>query len=235
MPVYNEEKTILEVLNLISKVKINYPFELIITNDGSKDNTAKKIEQFVKKSKIPVTFINNSHNQGKGGAMRDGFKAANGDIIIVQDADLEYDPDEYKDLIKPFENGAKVVYGSRILGQRPESKSLFFKGKHPNASFLAYFGGITITFFTNILFNAKLTDEPTCYKCYRSEVIKTNQFKNDDFAWEPEITAKILKKKIIIHEVPISYFPRTAKEGKKINWKDAVKAIMILFKERFQN
>ena len=142
---------------------------------------------------------------------------------------MEYDPEDFHLLLKPFkEVNAKVVYGSRIRKQKSNSKRLLLKGKHPNSQLCAYLGGMTVTFFTNLLFGSKITDEPTCYKCFKTNLIKTVPIKYNDFAWEPEITAKILKMKIRIYEVPISYHPRRVIEGKKINWKDGVKALATL-------
>jgi len=235
IPAYNEEKTILNILKRILGVKLPLEKEVVVVNDGSIDETSNLVKEFIKKNKIHNVKVFDKKNGGKGSSVRLGMNYSKGDIVIVQDADLEYDPEEYPLLIKPFlDRKAKVVYGSRILKQRQSSKSIFLRGKHMHASTLAYLGGITITFVTNLLFFSRLTDEPTCYKCFRRDVLDKINFKSNDFAWEPEITAKILKTKIKIFEVPISYHPRSHKEGKKIHASDAIKAILKLIEFRFR-
>lgn len=230
IPAYDEEATIETILNKVLSVKLKYEKEIIVVNDGSKDSTPKIVEKLQKKHKNVSLY--NKKNGGKGSAIRLGFKKATGDIFIVQDADLEYEPNEYNSLLKPFEKGMKIVYGSRVLKQRKKGKG-FFKGKHPNAGLMAYVGGRTVTIFTNLLFGSKLTDEPTCYKCFKKKVLKNIKIKGKDFSWEPEVTAKLLKKGYKIQEIPISYYPRTSDEGKKINWKDGVIALWTLIKYRF--
>jgi len=227
IPAYNEERFIARVLNAVSKVNIPIRMEIIIINDGSTDNTLTEINRFLeknKKSNIPYKLINKP-NGGKGSAIRAGIKESTGDIIIIQDADLEYDPRDYLKLIrKIIDKKAMVVYGSRSLNK---------KNRYSHLSFLL--GGKIVTFFTNVLFFSNLTDEPTCYKVFRADVIKKIKIKGNKFDWEPEVTAKILKKGIKIHEVPISYKPRRIEEGKKINWIDGLQAIWTLFYWRFRN
>ncbi len=231
VPAYNEGKTIRKVLNTVKKVpleKYGVKKEIIVVSDGSKDNTVKEARKVT-----GVKVIDNKINQGKGGAVRDGIKHATGDIIIIQDADMEYNPYEYYDIIRPILDGkAEVVYGSRFLTTNQQEKNKVFVQKHKNAYSLAFIGGRVITFFTNLLFFTHITDEPTGYKCFKSEIIKSITIENNRFHWEPEVTAKIAKKKIKIYEVPISYNPRTFEEGKKIHWRDGVEAIWTLIKYR---
>lgn len=229
---YNEEKTILEVIRMVKAVKtenLDVQKEIIVVDDGSRDKTAEKVL-----TQKGVLLFRQIPNQGKGAAIRRGIREAKGEIIIVQDADLEYDPEDYLKILEPILRGkAKVVYGSRFLGsQRTRG---FLSRKHKNAYSSAYIGAQIVTFTTNVLYNTRITDEPTCYKCFKSEVIKSIDIKSDRFNWEPEVTAKIARKKIRIYEVPISYHPRSFKEGKKINWIDGVQAIWTLIKYRFKN
>jgi len=221
IPAYNEEKTIEEVIRRVKKSKIkNIKKEIIVIDDCSTDNTFKIV------SKIKgIKLIKNKKNLGKGGSVKKGFQISTGDILIIQDADLEYDPNDYWKLIKPIINKqAKVVYGSRRLNKKNK--------KYSGLSF--YLGGVFVTLMTNLLYpGINLTDEPTCYKVFNSEIIKKIKLNGNKFEWEPEITAKIYKKKIKILEIPISYHPRSVKEGKKINWKDGLQAIWTLIKYRF--
>ncbi len=223
IPAYNEEKTLLQILSKIKKVDLgDIKKEIIIIDDASKDNTKKIIENIKDKN---IKKIFHKENQGKGSAIRNGIKHSTGDIIIIQDADLEYDPNDYLKLINPIiNNKAKVVYGSRALNR--ENKYSYF-------SFMI--GGKIVTFITNLLFFSNLTDEPTCYKTFSSEIIKNIEIKGNRFEWEPEVTAKILKKGIKILEFPIRYNPRDKKHGKKINWRDGLIAIWTLFKYRFND
>ncbi|MBS3091808.1 glycosyltransferase family 2 protein [Candidatus Pacearchaeota archaeon] len=230
IPAYNEEETISNLLERVLAAKISLKKEIIIINDGSTDNTkteAKKtLDKLIKIYKNDSLLIISKKNGGKGSAVKLGFEKASGDIIIIQDADLEYNPDEYQTLINPIiDNQYKVVYGSRRLNKNNKGYS--------NLSF--FIGGIIVTKLTNLLFNSKLTDEPTCYKVFEANLIKNIRIIGNGFEWEPEVTAKILKKKIKIHEIPISYNPRKKNEGKKINWKDGMKAIWTLFYWRFKN
>ncbi|MEK6928697.1 MAG: glycosyltransferase family 2 protein [Nanoarchaeota archaeon] len=233
IPAYNEENTIIEVLNRVKKVnleKYGIKKEIIVVSDGSTDNTMKYARSF-KETKV----IDNIKNQGKGAAVRKGIKYSTGDIIIIQDADLEYNPEEYYLILKPILEGkAEVVYGSRFLHLLKRPRETFFIRKYKRSGFMAALGGRIITIVTNILYRTNLTDEPTCYKCFKSSVIKSINIESNRFNWEPEVTAKIAKKGIKIHEVPIAYKPRTFQEGKKINWKDGFQAILTLLKYRIK-
>ncbi|MBU0461268.1 MAG: glycosyltransferase family 2 protein [Nanoarchaeota archaeon] len=232
IPAYNEEKTIRQLLEKVKSVDLerhNVNKEIIIINDCSKDRTAEIVKKI-----DGVRLVNHSKNKGKGGAVKTGIKEATGDILIIQDADLEYEPQEYYPVIRPILEGkAKVVYGSRFLGKKQKKRNILFVKKHDKAYSMAYFGGRLITWTTNLLFGTRITDEPTCYKCFRSDVIKNIKIDGNRFEWEPEITAKIAKRGIKIYEVPISYYPRTFEEGKHINWKDGIQAIWTLIKYRF--
>ncbi|MCJ8278170.1 MAG: glycosyltransferase family 2 protein [Bdellovibrionales bacterium] len=224
IPAYNEEATILFVINSVVKTEFSSNFEIIIVDDGSTDQTQKLIEQY--KNKNPQVNLKYFYqeNQGKGGAIHTAIQHSEGEILIVQDADMEYTPSDFPALLKPFEDGAQVVYGSRNLNTEDREHS----------GLLFYWGGILVTIVTNLLYSSKLTDEATGYKVFHAKIFEQFNFKHKDFAWEPEITAKILKKKIKIHEVPITYHPRSKAEGKKITWKDGVKAVLILFLESFK-
>lgn len=223
IPVYNEENTVEKVLDMVSAVKVTLEKEIIIINDGSTDNSLGIVKNY-KKNKNKNLVIISKKNGGKGSAVVTGFRKATGDIFIIQDADMEYDPDEYQSLINPIISGKyKVVYGSRRLGK--------VKNKYSGLKF--YLGGLLLTWYMNILFLSNMTDEPTCYKVFRRDVIDNIKIYGKKFDWEPEVTAKILKKRIKIHEVPISYHPRSIKEGKKINYKDFIHAVWTALKYRF--
>ena len=221
IPVYNEEKTILEVLDKTSNTRLGVNKEIIIVDDGSKDQSKEIIEKYLKKKKNSdkLRFIAIfKENGGKGSAVRKGIEIATGDIITIQDADLEYDPSEYAKLIKPILEGKnKVVYGSRFLKNHEPMYKIY------------YLGNKFLTFLTKVLYGAKITDMETCYKVFDKDVIKNIDLKANKFDMEPEITAKILRQGIEIKEMPITYKPRSIEEGKKINWKDGLQAIYTLF------
>lgn len=224
IPMYNEAETILFILNQVKQALENIHYEIIIIDDGSTDQSPSLVQKFISTNpKLSIQLISQK-NMGKGGAIRTAMSQAQGEILVVQDADLEYDPKDIPSLLKLFEQGEKVVYGSRNLQ----------KQNREHSSLLFYWGGLLITLATNIFFGSQLTDEATGYKLFHADIIKTFNFKHNDFAWEPELTAKILKKSINIAEFPISYKPRSKNEGKKISWKDGVKAIWVLLIERLK-
>lgn len=225
IPVYNEENTIQQILDKIEDVELPEGInkEIIIINDCSNDNTEDVILHYVKKNEQQnIQYFKHSINRGKGAAIRTGIDKATGKFIIIQDADLEYDPSEYSILLQPIINGfADVVYGSRFVGGKPH-RILFFWHT---------IGNRFLTFLSNMLTNLNLTDMETCYKIFRSEIIKPIRLKENRFGFEPEVTSKIAKiKGIRIYEVGISYYGRTYEEGKKIGWKDGIRAIYCIFK-----
>lgn len=218
IPCYNEENNILALVNKVLEAPIRNK-EIIIVDDCSKDGTRKVLEEQIKP--LVSKIIYHEVNGGKGAALRTGFQAASGDVVIIQDADLEYDPMEYPQVVTPiFEGKAKVVYGSRFLNQ---------KRKGYLANRLANW---VLTTFSNLFTHQKLTDMETCYKAFKREVIQSVNIEENRFGFEPEITAKISKMGIKIQEVPISYYPRTNEEGKKIGFKDGVRAIYVIWRYR---
>lgn len=220
IPCYNEEKTIQAIVDAVKAV--NIASEILIVDDGSTDGTREILNQWPKDDPL-VRIIFHDHNQGKGAAVRTGFSAAKGEVFIIQDADLEYDPRDYPSLLKPIEEGrAKVVYGSRFLGG--PRKTMYFWNMVANR---------TLTFTTNILYNTILSDMETCYKVFRAEVVRGMKLRSRRFEFEPEITAKVLKRRYRIYEVPISYNGREWDEGKKIKWTDGPIALLTLIRYRF--
>lgn len=214
IPVYNEVGTIDEIVSRVQTVPIAK--EIVIVDDASIDGTRERLKKIGQTDNVKVLY--HDRNQGKGAALRTGFKHVTGDYIIIQDADLEYDPKEYPKLLEPMLDGrADVVYGSRFLG-----------GPHRVLFFWHYVGNRFLTLISNILTNLNLTDMETCYKSFRRQVLEHVTFKSNRFGFEPEFTAKIAKNGFRIYEVPISYSGRNYAEGKKITWKDGVKAIFTI-------
>ncbi len=217
IPVYNERPTILEIIKRVQQV--SFEKEIIAVDDGSTDGTRDVLPQVERQG---VVVLYHERNQGKGAAIQTALQHATGDIIVIQDADLEYDPRDYKQLVDPIIEGrAKVVYGSRFLGPR---MAMFFWHMLANKM---------LTLMTNILYDAILSDMETGYKAFRADVIKKIKLRSRRFDFEPEVTAKILKQRIRIFEVPISYYGREYSEGKKIGMKDGFVAIWTLLKYRF--
>lgn len=221
IPIYNERETL---ETLIAKVNaVDYDKEILLIDDFSSDGTREVLKKYENKENFQVLY--HDHNQGKGAALRTGFSNVNGDIIIIQDADLEYNPADYGTLIEPILDGrADVVYGSRFLG-----------GPHRVLFFWHSIGNMVLTTFSNMLTNINLTDMETGYKVFTKRVNDTLTFKCDRFGFEPEFTAKVAKNNFRIYEVPISYNGRDYSEGKKITWKDGVAAIWYIIKFKFTN
>lgn len=239
IPVYNEEKLVNELLSKVVDLALptGVDKEIIIVDDGSSDQTPASIQKFMsERPQAGMRLLAHDTNRGKGAAVRTGIHESTGDILIIQDADLEYDPQDINELIKPIlDHRVEVVYGSRILREKALGRSGIFglvTGKHPHSYVLAYLGGVAITKWTNLLTGSKLTDEPTCYKCFHRRALEGLVIECDDFSWEPEITVKILRRGIGIMEVPISYHPRKNSEGKKINWTHGVKALWTVLRYR---
>jgi len=215
IPVYNEVNTIAKIIERVKRVLIEK--EIIVVDDGSTDGTRGKIDS------VPgIKILKHETNRGKGAAIRTGLAFAFGELVIVQDADLEYDPNDYLELIKPIEEGvADVVYGSRNLGNNKSGMKAY------------KWGGVFLSHLANLLYGLRITDEATCYKLFETDILKGLSLKCQRFEFCPEVTAKLAKKKYRIKEVPISYNPRSFAEGKKIKWTDGVLAIFYLIKFRF--
>ncbi len=217
MPAYNEEKTIGKILGKV--LEQEHVSEVIVVNDHSKDGTLSVLEKFKTNPKIKI--INHLSNMGKTEALKTGFKNATGNIIIVQDADLEYDPNEYKYLLEPIlENEADVVYGSRFLVRKTQRVCYFYH----------YLANKFITFLLNCFTNFNMTDVETCYKCFKAPLIKNMLISSKGFGFEIEVTSKIAKTKARVYEVPISYYGRSYDEGKKIGIKDGLAALYYILK-----
>jgi len=224
IPCFNEEKTIQEVVKRINYLGINN-LEIIIVDDGSTDGTNLKIEEI--KNQINVTHIKHSQNRGKGAAIKTGINNVKNDIVIIQDADLEYNPNDYENLILPFfEANADIVYGSRFLGSQKYSRIHFF---------WHYIANKLLTFLCNVFTNLNMTDMETGYKLFKKEVIQSINIEENSFGVEPELTIKLAKKKYKFFEVPISYNGRSYEEGKKIGLKDAFIAVFCIIKYKIKN
>lgn len=230
IPAYNEENTILEILAKVSSVKLieGITKEIIIVNDFSKDKTKELVQKYISEGNDKeVKYFEHEVNKGKGAAIHTGIQYATGDLLIIQDADLEYDPNEYNLLLKPIIDGfADVVYGSRFKGAQPH-RILFFWHS---------IGNQLLTFISNVFTNLNLSDMETCYKMFRTDIVQNIRLKEKRFGFEPEVTAKMSRiPDIRIYEIGISYYGRTYKEGKKINWKDGLRAIYCILKYNIFN
>lgn len=217
MPVYNERTTVEEIIRRVLAVPLR--IELIVVDDGSKDGTGEILDRL--QSELKFT-LRRQVNAGKGAALRNGFAAVTGDLVVIQDADLEYSPEEFPDLIELICKGhADVVFGSRFLG------------RHRVFLFTHYLGNRVVTLATNVLYNTMLTDMETCYKVMRTDVLRSFTLESNGFGIEPEITAKIFKRGFRVYEIPITYAGRNYDEGKKITWTAGFEALWVLFKYRF--
>jgi glycosyltransferase involved in cell wall biosynthesis len=223
IPVYNEKETVLKILDKV--LKLDFVAEVILVDDGSTDGTKELLKQTKFDGRVKIFF--HDCNSGKGAALRTGFNNVTAEIVAIQDADLEYDPNEFIEMIKPIREGvADVVYGSRLTGGKPQRVHLFWHKM----------GNGFLTFMTGLLYNTTLSDMETCYKMFRKEVLDTLRIESDDFSVEPEITAKICKnKKWRVYEIPISYYGRSYAEGKKISWRHGFSALWTLLKYRFKS
>jgi glycosyltransferase involved in cell wall biosynthesis len=225
MPVYNERATITQVVRTVLQAEAGLEKELIIVDDFSTDGTREVLEELQREARASIKLHFHDRNQGKGAALRTGFAEATGDVVIVQDADLEYDPSDYPHLLEPIINGrADAVFGNRFHG-----------GPHRVLYFWHFQANQFLTFFCNLLCNLNLSDMEVGYKAFRREVLQAIRLRSDRFGFEPEVTIKVAKLGCRIYEVPIAYHGRTYEEGKKIGWKDGVAAIYHMLKYRFFN
>jgi glycosyltransferase involved in cell wall biosynthesis len=218
MPAYEEEATIEHVLRRV--LELDLPLEVIVVDDGSRDRTAAIVGGV-----DGVTLLRHDRNRGKGAAVRTGVAASTGDIVVIQDADLEYDPRDLPRLLRPLVEGvADVVYGTRLRGGEPQRAHLFWH----------YAGNRLLSLLTNVLYNTTISDMEVGYKAFRGDLIRSLDLVSDDFGFEPEVTAKVLRRgSVRLYEVPISYYGRTYAEGKKITWRDGLKAVATLVRFRF--
>jgi glycosyltransferase involved in cell wall biosynthesis len=223
VPVYNERNTLVEIVRRMRLVKLpeNIETEIIVVDDGSDDGTRDVLRQL---GDSTVRIVTHDTNRGKGAAVRTGFEHATGEYVLVQDADLEYDPDDWPKLLNPVVRGkARVVYGSRFTGERR------------NMAFSHWAGNRFLSLVTNVLYNTTLSDVETCYKLIDRQLLQQFTLRSERFDFEPEITAKLLKQGVRIYEVPVSYAGRESDEGKKITWRDGVSAFRALVKYRFRD
>jgi glycosyltransferase involved in cell wall biosynthesis len=220
IPAFNEQHTIVEVLDRIDALGLDS--QIVVIDDGSTDRTAELVEEWTRDRSDGLALVR-QENRGKGAALRAGIPHVDGDITVIQDADMEYDPADVPGLIEPIERGvADVVFGSRLSGGRPQRAYLFWH----------LVGNRFLTLVTNVLFNTTLSDMETGYKAFRTEVLRSLRLREDDFGIEPEITGLICKRKLRVYELPIAYYGRTYAEGKKITWRDGFKALQVLFRVR---
>ena len=223
MPAYNEKETVLTIIDKVLKLEIVK--ELIIVDDCSTDGTREILKGATFDGRVRIFF--HDRNQGKGAALRTAFQYVTGAVVTIQDADLEYDPNEFVEMLRLIQEGmADVVYGSRLSGGKPQRVYMFWHRV----------GNGFLTFLANLLYNTTLSDMETCYKMFRREVVQQITIKSNDFAVEPELTAKIFKnKRLRVYELPISYYGRTFEEGKKISWRHGIGAMISLIKYRFMD
>ena len=224
MPAYNEERWVETIVRRVMSQRLPVDREVVVVDDCSTDGTRERVEHVAKQyGEGEIRIFHHEKNRGKGAALRTGFEQATGDILLVQDADLEYNPEDYVRLLEPILDGrADVVYGSRFIG-----------GPHRVHFFWHYVGNRFLTTLSNMMTNLNLTDMEVCYKVFRREVVEGIRIRSDRFGFEPEITAKIARRKARVYEVPISYSGRDYSEGKKIGWKDGLKAVWCIFFFRF--
>ena len=223
IPVYNEAATISQIVDMVRSVDVGMDKEILLVDDCSRDGTRDVLEK-MGKEQTDLKVLFHEVNQGKGAALRTGFTAATGDVVLIQDADLEYDPKEYPRLLQPIVEGhADVVYGSRFLGG----------GAHRVVFYWHYLGNRLLTTLSNMTTNLNLTDMEVCYKVFKRAVIQSIPLRENRFGFEVEITAKIARRKLKIYEVPISYYGRDYSEGKKIGWKDGFSALRCIVKYMF--
>jgi glycosyltransferase involved in cell wall biosynthesis len=220
IPAFNEAATLEEVLERVEALDI--PKQIVVVDDGSTDGTASILERWQDRPGVTVV---RQENRGKGAAVRAAIPLVDGEIVVLQDADMEYDPVDVPALIEPIQRGvADVVFGSRLSGGRPQRAYLFWH----------LLGNRVLSLLTNVLFNTTISDMETGYKVFRADVLRSLDLRHDDFAIEPEITAKVCKRKLRIYELPIAYYGRTYAEGKKITWRDGVKAMFVLVDVRLR-
>jgi glycosyltransferase involved in cell wall biosynthesis len=222
IPVYNEEETIPQVIDQVLAVSLNgVEKEIVIVNDGSRDKTGEVLHNLSSRMPGQLTVVHHEENQGKGAAIRTAMEHVTGDLVVTQDADLEYDPQDYPALLAPFSDPAvQVVYGSRNLRTNPRSSWSF------------YWGGRLLSWVANLLYGSRITDEATGYKVFRTDLLRSLNLQPTRFEFCPEVTGKLLRRGVEIHEVPIVYRPRSFEEGKKIQWYDGIGAIWTLVKYR---
>jgi glycosyltransferase involved in cell wall biosynthesis len=220
VPVYNEEATLEQLLARVHELPLDK--QVVVVDDGSTDRSGEIAERWARDNGVVLV---RQENAGKGAAVRAGIALVDGDIVVIQDADLEYDPVEVPALIEPIERGAAdVVFGSRLSGGKPQRAYLFWH----------LVGNRFLSLLTNVLYNTTLSDMETGYKAFRVDVLRSLDLREDDFAIEPEITAKVCKRKLRIYELPISYYGRSYAEGKKITWRDGFKAVWVLLRVRLE-
>ena len=222
IPAYNEAATIEEVLERVSELSLEQ--QIVVVDDGSTDGTSEIVERW-SRGRNGVVLVRQP-NGGKGAAVREGIRHLDGDIAVIQDADMEYDPADVPALIEPIQRGvADVVFGSRLSGGRPQRAYLFWH----------LVGNRFLSLLTNVLFNTTISDMETGYKAFRIDVLRSLDLREHDFGIEPEITAKVCKRKLRIYELPVAYYGRTHEEGKKITWRDGFKAVRVLFRVRLRD